>query len=542
MEIAMKKQKLSREELATIEVGNTEISKRLSVVISICFLILIFIVPTGQQILSGMSEKTGLIEAVRDAFAPVLKGDVVDGTFVDRVKNGNEDLLTGFGEFEELFEDESYLRGLFLVPVQKFLLLFGKGNEKVFPGKDRWLFYSKDVEHLLVKEHTLSPVAAIIEFRDKLREQGVELLLMPTPLKPAIHPEMFSGRDYKGKVPLYHSSWQEQAISLQEHGVQIFDPAPMLVEYHKKQGGPVYLETDTHWTPAAMEHVAENLAGYIINNFQLDGPRQKYKRIEQTITGQGDIDAMLQLPGDNDLLTQEVVIHQVNTVGDELWQSVSEGSILLLGDSFSNIYSLAGMNWGQGAGFAEQLSYYLGLELDTILQNDAGAYATREKLAKDLAQGRDRLQGKKLVIWQFASRELTQGEWKSFDYQFKPAEPGEFYVVPAGEKKRITAEIAGLSRSPRPGSVPYKDNIVTLHLDNVIDLDSGVKLGSCLVYTWGMQNNDLQEITTMRKGDAVSMELVDWLEVEMEYASYRRSTLDDEMIEYELPNWGILLP
>jgi hypothetical protein len=36
------------------------------------------------------------------------------------------------------------------------------------------------------------------------------------------------------------------------------------------------------------------------------------------------------------------------------------------------------------------------------------------------------------------------------------------------------------------------------------------------------------------------MSLSAWEEVEGEYGSYRRSPLDDEMMELELPNWGTL--
>ena len=65
------------------------------------------------------------------------------------------------------------------------------------------------------------------------------------------------------------------------------------------------------------------------------------------------------------------------------------------------------MGWGASAGFVEQLSYTLGRPLDAILRNDAGAFATRELLGQELARGRDRLDAKKLVIWEFAVRELA---------------------------------------------------------------------------------------------------------------------------------------
>jgi hypothetical protein len=54
-----------------------------------------------------------------------------------------------------------------------------------------------------------------------------------------------------------------------------------------------------------------------------------------------------------------------------------------------------------------------GQPIDWIARNDAGAYATREMLSSQMAQGRNRLAGKRVVVWQFAARELAVGDWRS---------------------------------------------------------------------------------------------------------------------------------
>lgn len=144
-----------------------------------------------------------------------------------------------------------------------------------------------------------------------------------------------------------------------------------------------------------------------------------------------------------------------------------------------------------------------------------------------------------MVIWQFAFREFNQGVWKIVDLpEGKQNASGEFYLVPEGEVLQVQAEIRDLSKSPRPGSVPYKDNIITLHLVNVKDVDSGALLGECLVYAWGMIDNELMPLATAKIGDQVTLSLRDFVEVETELSGIRRSVLDDEMIEYEMPNWG----
>jgi alginate O-acetyltransferase complex protein AlgJ len=65
------------------------------------------------------------------------------------------------------------------------------------------------------------------------------------------------------------------------------------------------------------------------------------------------------------------------------------------------------MGWGTSAGLVEQLSYALRRPVDRLAQNDDAAFATRAMLARDPG----RLEGKRVVIYQFAARELASGDW-----------------------------------------------------------------------------------------------------------------------------------
>ena len=122
---------------------------------------------------------------------------------------------------------------------------------------------------------------------------------------------------------------------------------------------------------------------------------------------------MLDLPTGQTLYPPErVALRYVVDEAGNPWRSSQDADVLLLGDSFTNIYSLATMGWGEGAGLAEQLSYVLQRPVDRIVQNDQGAHATRGLLHRELAAGTDRLAGKRVVIWQFAAREFAAGDWK----------------------------------------------------------------------------------------------------------------------------------
>jgi alginate O-acetyltransferase complex protein AlgJ len=131
---------------------------------------------------------------------------------------------------------------------------------------------------------------------------------------------------------------------------------------------------------------------------------------------------MLKLPEDQQVFApQSVVVHQVQDAAGTPWEADANADVLLLGDSFSNIFSLEGMGWGASAGLGPQLALSLGRPVDVIAQNDSGAFATRQALSRELEAGQDRLAGKRVVVWEFAARELSVGDWKPMKFANPPA-------------------------------------------------------------------------------------------------------------------------
>lgn len=553
--------KLNREELAALEVGQTTISRPLSGAMVFCFLFLIFSVPLLQAVLDSRNqEQQSLFSALQSLINNSTSTQEDFLSFPARVKLKNNRLLESMDSFEKQLEEGSFLRATLLAPGQRLLLSLGYGNEKVYPGKESWLFYRPDMDYLMgpafldpgqlarrresnkVWEASIQPdpVKAIMDFKKQLAGRNIQLILMPTPIKASVLPELFSTGMYH--PPLQNRSWHEFLQQMKEAAIPVFDSGPILTEYMKKLGSPVYLQTDTHWRSDGMEVVAEALASFLSERFSFSGRSDVLKRRKLSIQNKGDIDAMLRFPEESMFYPQEtVLIHPVVTAANELWQVDSGAEILLLGDSFSNIYSLAGMGWGEGAGFGEQLSFYLQQPVDLILQNDAGSFATRELLAKELGHGNDRLAGKKVVIWQFATRELASGNWKVISMDVGNKVESDFYSPLPGESRRVYATVAAVSRSPVPGSVPYKDNIVTLHLNDIRNVQTGEEYGQALIYAWGMRENVMMPLARVRIGDQITLKLIDWEMVQAKFSSYRRSTLDDEMLELELPVWGELI-
>jgi alginate O-acetyltransferase complex protein AlgJ len=242
---------------------------------------------------------------------------------------------------------------------------------------------------------------------------------------------------------------------------------------------------------------------------------------------------------------EEVTIESVIEPGGRLWAPRADAEILWLGDSFSNIYSAEEMGWGAAAGFAEQFSYYLSRPIDAIRRNDGGAFATRQMLADEVAAGRDRLAGKKLVVWQFAARELSFGDWQLIEMRLgeRPATARRQWVVPPiGEVWTVSGVVLAKGAAPRPGNVAYRDHILAVHLGEV-SVEGQTKMGGeAIVYLRSMIDGKLTEAASLRLGQRVRLRLRDWSEVSRRYEFVNRSDLAEGALRGQAACWGEILP
>jgi len=496
--------KLSREEIANIEIGHTEVSRAVQWGLTLSFLALIVLYPVCQF-------------CMRQPFAEWRNA----GTVQSSIK-----------AYETAIEDTSLLRQWFLAPAQRFLTgALKTGNEKVIVGRDGWLFYSGDCEYLInpgfLRADVLrkrerkgvqpDPVKAVLDFDRQLKARGIRLILMPVPVKPMVYADMLGG----DRIPVQNPSFAAFRKQMETAGVPVVDLAGAFGAM-RKAGREPYLKTDTHWTPEGMLLAARKLADRI-GAAAVPAP---VGAIE--VTNLGDIAAMLKLPDCERFFPAETVkVPQFQTKTDR------KSDVLLLGDSFANIYSLSAMNWGENGGLAEALGHHLGKPVDAILRNDAGAFATRQLLANELKRGRDRLEGKKVVVWEFAIRELANGDWKMLD--MTPGKAPESAFLTVTEPRTVTATVLAATAVPRPHSAPYSDHVMSLHLG---DIDGGD--AQALVYTVSMRNNVWTAAPKLRVGDTVTVRLSPWAEQEKQYGSWNRSEFEDETLILQEPLYGEL--
>ena len=563
----------SREEIAKAEIGHTESTPAINRFLSLAFLAMLAAVPVFQTVrevaaIRGGDEPgrawpqwmdvfTTVRPQWREVRAVAAAGSIRDAFAVARETNNR--MLRDIAAYEAALKDRDAVIE-WLVPHMQTVVTgwLRGGNEDAYCGRDGWLFYRRDMDSLtghgfldpaVLRRRAASgselkappqpdPVKAIVDFRDQLASRGIGLIVMPAPVKPTIHPERHSRR-YVGRAgAVQNPSFEPFKERLAAANIAVFDPAPLLEA--GKASAPRYLKTDTHWTPAAMGQVALALADVARQAVSLPPAIEgRFKVVEQVVTNLGDVAMMLKLPSGQTTFPPETATIRQVLDDNRFWRPDPKAEVLFLGDSFANIYSLAPMGWGEAAGLVEHLGLALGLPVDAITRNDAGSFATREMLARELRRGMDRLEGKKLVIWEFASRELACGDWKMIPMTLGERREAGFYLPPAGGTVVVSGIVRAASPAPRPGSVPYKDHIIMAHLAELESADDPAAEGNqALVFLWSMRDNVRTPAAAWRPGDSVKLRLRPWADLDGQYEAINRSELEDEALLFAEPAWG----
>jgi len=461
--------------------------------------------------------------------------------------------------YEESLEQAALARQ-FVQPRLQWALsrYLGFGSDNVVLGQDGYLYYAPglryvtgpgflDAEQLRHRHKVMmdagqsefrpDPRPAIRQFHEECRQRGVRLLLLPIPDKAQLQPAQLSRiPSFSEPIsPPHNPDYQRFVAELREQGVEVLDIMPSTISPADQR----FLAQDTHWTPDWMDAAARQVAEKLRPQLPANSATPLIKQSE-SIARLGDLVDMLRLPRSQTLFApQNVTVERVLDANKLPWQSSAAADVLVLGDSFCNIYSAAQMGWGDAAGFVEHLAYHLGRPLDRIVRNDAGAHATREMLAQEMSRGNDRLAGKKLVIWEFAARELAVGDWKLVPLQLGAKKTAEFYGPASGQTVTVQGVIRAISPAPRPGTVPYKDHLLTIHLADIQCADDPAAAGKeAVVLTWSMRDNQALPAARCRPGDVVRLRLQPWSAVSAQYDSLNRSSLDDEDLITADPTWA----
>ena len=475
---------------------------------------------------------------------------------------GNRALLGTIADVEQRLENETVLVELLRPGLQQgFTLLLRASTPQVYPGREGWLFYGPDVDYVtapgfldagrlaaraaagdtLADAPVPDPRPAILDLHRQLAARGIALIVMPTPVKPTVHPDRLRGVA-PGTGRIENPSYDGFVRELTAQGVTVFEPGRVLARRENAvTPAPWYLATDTHWRPEAVRRVAAELAASIRRRTALPVVENTVRRrVPVSVSNVGDTLRLLDLPASQTRYRAETVTIRPVEVDGRPWRADRAADVLLLGDSFSNVYSAGAMGWGEGAGLAEQLSYALQRPVDRVSQNDDGAFASRARLAAGAARGDDRLAGKRVVVLQFAARELAFGDWRGIDVvgPDRRASPAGFIEPAPGARLRVRAGIRAMGPLPPSGPTPYRDHIAGLllaDLDPPPDADPDRRL---VAYVRTRRDDEPTRAAGLRPGDVVELDLVPWAEVAAELDTISRGELADPDARLAAPWWG----
>ncbi|MBM4031064.1 MAG: hypothetical protein FJ291_04680 [Planctomycetes bacterium] len=376
-------------------------------------------------------------------------------------------------QFERTLEDKSWFQQAVRPEVQRFLLLaLRDAGAKAIIGQGRWfyyprgLFYRPGVRYLVEssQQRWHRPPAcgdavaqAIIRFRDQLRERGIELLVVPVPEKASVYPDRLTRR-MAGRFQDFRSPTEGLLEDLKRSGVESVDLFRLFREA-RRRGGDVedlYLTFDTHWTPGsarvAAEAVAQRLRAlrWAPSGEGVFPAGRGYTIRPAKVARRGDIVEMIQAPRISrvfpaegfecvqvldksaGLLVSTVSGREGTYMNQHLVDTPLQASVLLLGDSFSRIYQTLepqslGEELGQAgfraaelgrenvkgtrrllpgsAGFPSHLALALGAAVDYIISDGGAATDVRQALSTNA----EILERKRVVVWQFAERDIGLG-------------------------------------------------------------------------------------------------------------------------------------
>lgn len=546
---------LARIETARDELGRTAVSPAVA-----RGLVAGFVALTTAPLLAQLAvEPAFFLTALRGAAgdAASAPGDSVAA----RVLAGNRTLLASMRAVDDLLSDESLATRIVRPPLQALLQVAGAGTAQVHQGVDGWLFYAPDVAHVtgpgfleprqlqrraaagdtVTAARQPDPRPAIHHLQRQLARRGVTLIVMPTPVKPAVDGPQLGGRAAARVAG--NASHRTFVAQLRARGVPVFDVLDELRTARAEQPRPLYLATDTHWRPETVELVAGRLAAFIERRVVfVDGRTTVRRTAAQPVTNRGDTARLLGPASPRTAYPPETVVVR-RIVFDDAGHRESErpAEILLLGDSFSNVFSLAAMGWGAGAGLAEQLAFALQRPVDRLARNDDGAYGSRALLAAALRRGQDPLAGKRVVVFQFATRELSRGDWRLVDLRPSAApRPASFMRPAPGARLEVRGVVREIGPLPRPGSVPYPDHIVGLHVAEVTVRGTAAAMDGdeLLVYLWGMRDHEPTGAARYRAGDAIALRVRPWSDVAGELDGINRGEVAAPAARLAEPWWG----
>jgi alginate O-acetyltransferase complex protein AlgJ len=276
-------------------------------------------------------------------------------------------------------------------------------------GRDGFLFFRRSLEVLVAgdlreQEEGRNPYPAVVDFCKQLESRGIDMLFCPIPVKAAVMPEKLSARAPGPGGPWVDPWTRKLMLELAEAGVECVDLLPVFAAARAEEAerGPIYMPSDTHWSPWGLELAARTMAERIRAYDWFEGAAAspvEYGLKPVEARRRGDIVHMLPESEKLKYPPMKLRARQVVTPGGDFYEDDRSSPVVLLGDSYAGVFHLEDC---RHAGLTAHLARELGVPIDLVLGQGMGPKVR----AKLLRRGKKALSGKRLVIWTLSERDL----------------------------------------------------------------------------------------------------------------------------------------
>jgi hypothetical protein len=284
---------------------------------------------------------------------------------------------------------------------------------KAVVGREGWLFYRPSVNYLIERRTnhpenpSADPLPAIRSFRDQLQARGIRLLVVTVPNKESVYPEMLAKRADDVGVVVCEAT-RRLLDQLERSGIEHVDLFEVFRRAKKEESGSdlrrFYLAQDSHWSPEGARMAADAVAQRVLDGGTVNRGDHAYVERPVTVRLHGDLVEMLRVPQIDRELEPEsrACLQVVQSDTNTPYRAAPESEVLILGDSFLRIYE---RDEPGAAGFIAHVARGLGQPLTSIVNDGGGSTLVRQELARRPTL----LRNKKLVIWEFAERDIRYG-------------------------------------------------------------------------------------------------------------------------------------
>jgi alginate O-acetyltransferase complex protein AlgJ len=319
-----------------------------------------------------------------------------DGGSKDAPSTFVEDWLRGgrTAEVTRLYNERFALKdaGIDLFGTLSYVA-FGEGRDGVLIGSDGWLFSKEEFQtDKHSRERLAANLALIAQARDALAARGVRLVTTIVPSKADIYPEELGRYRWPAEPASRYDAIVE---TLTKANVPVVDLRPALQA--AKSEAPVFLKTDTHWTPYGANAAAEAVAMSVATLPDIGEPAAFTLKDGEAFTHSGDLMRYVRLGFLEGLIgpkPDEVVPHEA--VGGDAGDLFGDAEIpiALVGTSYS-----ADKRWG----FEASLKAALSRDVVNVAEEGKGPF---EPMAAFLAGETLRDAPPKVVVWELPERYL----------------------------------------------------------------------------------------------------------------------------------------